>query len=144
MQHNVAQPLLYLAALVIAVLAFALYRIMNSDPHVAMRAMRRELEQAKKLLEEYRLREEQWTKDMALANTRWQNAERELEQLVSEVDRMKTRLEERLKTIDVQAGIIQRGEQYQKAQQERIEYLIGRVIQMDAEKGIVTKLPWNE
>lgn len=144
MQHNVFDALFYLALLVIAVLSFSLYRILNSDPRVAMRAMRRELDEATKLLEEYRVKETQWARDMEQATARWRNAEAELELLMSQVDRMQVRLEERMKTIDLQQQVIERGEAYQKAQQEKIDWLVGRVIQMDAGNGIVSKLPWNE
>ncbi|MBL8000408.1 MAG: hypothetical protein JNL05_00485 [Flavobacteriales bacterium] len=44
----------------------------------------------------------------------------------------------------LQSETIDRMDKFQRELAGRIEYLVGRVVQLDAERGIVTKLPWNE
>ena len=143
MQHNVFQALLYISLIVIAILSFALYRVWTSDPQVAIRQMKRKLEQAEALLDSYRTKELEWINQMEQRKRDLERAERDLREAESRMEKIAARLEEQGKTIAFQNGVIERGEKYQKEQQEKIEWLVGRVIQMDLEKGVNTKLPWN-
>ena len=52
---------------------------------------------------------------------------------------------ETLKATNIEQGkTIDRMDKFMREQAGRVEYLVGRVIQLDAERGMVTKLPWNE
>lgn len=45
---------------------------------------------------------------------------------------------------DLQSATIDRMDKYQREQAGKIEWLVSRVIQIEAANGIVTKLPWNQ
>ena len=45
---------------------------------------------------------------------------------------------------ELQSQTIDRMDKYQREQAGKIEWLVGRVIQLDAERGIDTKLPWTQ
>ncbi len=145
MQHNVFEPLLYLTLLVIGGLVFALVRLINSDPHVAMRAMKRELEEAQRLLQEYRVKEQEWTAAMNKKALALDTAEDRLQEALVDVERLKSRLEQQDKTLDLQREVVARAEQRQKEYEKRFEWLLGRVMQLELlQNGKTPKFPWNE
>ncbi len=64
--------------------------------------------------------------------------------LISDNGELKHAVELLRKANELQSATIDRMDKYQREQATKIEWLVGRVIHLEAAKGIDTKLPWNE
>lgn len=147
----------YLFAFVAFVLALALTRLLMSDPRrmvITVRselaAVRKELAAARKLIAELKGEVLNWTQHAneqartieAQART-IEERDKDIRDLQYARDALKEAVRLKDETIAMQKQIIERGEKFQKEQAEKIEWLVGRVVQLDLEKGITTKLPWT-
>ena len=69
---------------------------------------------------------------------------RHVEKLESDNKDLKQAMELLQQANKLQSDTINRMDSFQRELAGRVEYLVGRVIQLDAERGVVTKLPWQE
>lgn len=133
----------WLGWLLFAVIAMLFYRQWTSDPQTAMRKMREELEEARKTIAELRQLEMQLKNRNEQLNVQVNSIAAELSDQRNILRSLNDAMKLRGETITMQNDIIERNEKYQRQQAEKIEWLVGRVVQMDAANAVVTKLPWN-
>lgn len=130
-------PWAYLGWVLFAGLAVLYFRLWRSSGVGELGKLKKELNDARKMIG-----------DLRQVETSLKNRNGELQvklnRLESDNRDMKGALET-LKATNIEQGkTIDRMDKFMREQAGRVEYLVGRVIQLDAERGMVTKLPWNE
>lgn len=140
----------YLFAFVAAVLAIALTRLLMSDPqrtinqlNSKLRKVEKELDDARDVIAELKGERLRWTQHAEEQKRTIEIQENEIRDLQYARDTLKEAVRLKDETITLQREIIERGERTQKEQVDKMEWLRDRVIALDAERGVVTKWPWN-